>query len=241
MNQNSNLIKLNFPKIDCHNCRLGNICAAGNLDDGEAELIEKSIIHMPPLKQGEYLFHQGDKFQSLYIIRSGSIKSFISSPDGEEQIVGFNFSGELLGLDAFKNGHHNSSAKALELTTLCKIAWKSFNILSQSCPHFHAQCLALFSNELIHIQETVMVMGQKTTEEKLASFLLAISSRMKERGYSDKEFLLSMSRNDIANFLGSASETVSRLLTKLQAEGILEVERRRIRIESLEQLNTVAG
>lgn len=241
MRNDDNLIKLNFPKVDCHHCRLGGICAAGNLDDSEAEQLEKAIVHMPPLKQGEFLFHQGDPFESLYIVRSGSVKSFITSKEGGDQVISFNFPGELLGLDSFKNKEHATSAQTLELTSLCKLSWEDFNKLSQHCTRFHKQCLAVFSKELIHIQEMVMVMGQKDTEEKLATFLLAISSRMKERGFSDKEFNLSMSRSDIANFLGLASETISRLLTKMQDDGIIKVNRRQIRINSLESLTRLAG
>ncbi|MFK8068568.1 MAG: cyclic nucleotide-binding domain-containing protein [Gammaproteobacteria bacterium] len=235
-----NLIQLKIPKVDCLHCRLSGICAAGNLGDDEAKQIDKAIIHMNPLKRGDYLFRQGDNFESLYIIRSGTIKSFISSEDGEEQIVGFNFPGELLGLDAFDNGHHATSTKTLELVSLCKLSKQNFDRLSQHCAHFHTQCLRVFSKELIHIQQTVMVMGQKDTEEKLACFLLGISARMKERGFSDKEFNLTMSRSEIANFLGIASETVSRLLTKLHDSGIIQVERRMIRIQSMDSLTAMS-
>ena len=83
--------------------------------------------------------------------------------------------------------------------------------------------------------------GQKGVEQKLAVFLLAISQRMKARGFSETEFNLSMSRSDIANFLGVAAETVSREFTQLQKEGIIQVDRRRVQLESLESLKSIAG
>jgi CRP/FNR family transcriptional regulator len=108
------------------------------------------------------------------------------------------------------------------------------------CPNFHSFCLSTFSKELIHTYEMARAMGKKCIEEKLAMFLIGISIRMQELGYSGKEFNLSMSRDDIANFLGVASETVSREFTQLQKEGVLQVNRRWVCIESMESLEAMA-
>ncbi len=240
MVQNQNFVEIH-PTLDCSHCRLNSLCVAGHMTDDETVELEKAIVHVDPLKQGDYLFLQGDKFESLYIVRSGSVKSYMTTTDGVEQIVGFNFPGDLLGLDAIEDQRHTTSARALQHSALCKLSWNDFNKLSQKCPHFHNQCLSIFSREIIHIHEMVMAMGQKGVEQKLAVFLLAISQRMKARGFSETEFNLSMSRSDIANFLGVAAETVSREFTQLQKEGIIQVDRRRVQLESLESLKSIAG
>ncbi len=240
MVQNPKIVTLH-PTLDCNHCRLHAICVAGNMTEEETKRLDEAIVHVNPLAQGEYLFHQGDRFESLYIIRSGSVKSFMTDADGIEQIVGFNFPGDLLGLDAIDEKYHTTSAVALQHSALCKLSWDDFNKLSQQCPHFHAQCLTSFSRELIHIHDMVMAMGQKGVEQKLAIFLLAISQRMKERGFSDKEFILSMSRSDIANFLGVAAETVSREFTQLQKEGVIQVDRRQVKIDCMDSLKSIAG
>lgn len=239
MVQSQNLFA--FPQLDCRHCRLNYICVAGNMTEEETQELEKSIVHISPLKQGEYLFRQGDKFESLFIVRSGSVKSFMTDQDGVEQIVEFNFPGDLLGLDAIEDQRHTTSAQALQHSAICKLSWSDFNKLSQKCPHFQSQCLSIFSRELIHIHEMVMAMGQKGVEQKLAIFLLAISERMKARGFSETEFNLSMSRSDIANFLGVAPETVSREFTQLQKDGVIQVERRKIQIDCMETLKVIAG
>ncbi len=229
------------PTLDCSHCRLHSICVAGNMTEEETAVLTQAVVHINPLKQGEFLFHQGDPFESLYIVRSGSVKCVMTDADGMEQIVGFNFPGDLLGLDAIGERCHTTSVIALQHSSFCKLSWDDFNILSQKCSHFHIQSLSIFSRELIHIHEMVMAMGQKGVEQKLAIFLLAISQRMKERGFSEREFILSMSRSDIANFLGIAPETVSREFTQLQKEGVIQVDRRRVQIESLENLRAIAG
>ena len=240
MVQNQNLVSLH-PTLDCGHCRLNAICISKNMTEDETAELEKAIVHVDPLKQGDYLFRQGDKFESLYIVRSGSVKSYMTTSDGVEQIVGFNFPGDLLGLDAIEGKYHTTTARALQDSAICKLSWNSFNKLSQKCPHFHNQCLSIFSREIIHVHDLVMAMGQKGVEQKLAIFLLAISQRMKARGFSETEFNLSMSRSDIANFLGVAAETVSREFTQLQKEGIIQVDRRRVQLESLESLKSIAG
>jgi len=210
------------------------------MTDDEEHLLKKAITQVNPLKQNEYLYRQGDKLESFYIVRSGSVKSFMVDAEGVEQIVGFNFPGDLLGLDAIDDQYHTTSAVALQHSAFCKLSRDDFNSLCQKCPHFHDQCLSSFSREVIHIHDMVMAMGQKGVEQKLAIFLLAISQRMKERGFSEKEFNLSMSRNDIANFLGVAAETVSREFTQLQNEGVLQVDRRQVKIDCMDSLKSIA-
>lgn len=227
--------------IHCRLCHLDGICLAGNLNAEESEQLAQTLTHMEPLKPGEYIFRQGDPFESLHIVRTGTAKSYITTADGQQQIVSFHFPGEILGMDAFENRCHNSSAQALETLSLCSFSPEVFDMLSLACPNFHAHSLSMFSRELIHIHEMVRVIGQGSIKEKLAAFLLGISARMKELGYSEIEFILTMSRNDIANFLGVASETVSREFTHLQKEGVLLVDRRRVRIESMQSLKTLAS
>jgi len=240
MGQNPNIVAIH-PTLDCAHCRLNAVCVSGTMTEEETAELEKSIVHIKPLEQGDYLFRQGDKFDSLYIVRSGSLKCYMTDAEGVEQIVNFNFPGDLIGLDAIEDLCHTTSARALQPSAICKLSWDDFNILSQKCSHFHSQCLSMFSREMVHIHHMVMAMGQKGVEQKLAIFLLAISERMKTHGFSATEFNLSMPRSDIANFLGVASETVSRELTQLQKDGIIQVDRRRVQIESIDSLKSIAG
>ncbi len=240
MGQNQNIVSLHSTR-DCAHCRLNAAGVFDTMTEEETVELEKAVVHLNPLEQGSYLYQQGDKFDSLYIVKSGSLKSYMTDADGVEQIVNFNFPGDLLGLDAIEGHFHTTSTRALQTSAVCKLSWNDFNTLNQKCTHFYSQCLSIFSQEMVHIHHMVMAMGQKGVEQKLAIFLLTISERMKMHGFSATEFNLSMPRSDIANFLGVASETVSRELSKLQKEGILQVDRRRVQITCMGNLKSIAN
>lgn len=229
-----------YCNIYCRLCHLDGTCLAGNLSKDESAQHAQALTPMEPIKSGEHIFTQGDSFESLYIVRAGTAKSYITAANGQVQIVSFHFPGEILGMDAFENRCYHSSAQALETLSLFKFSPEAFDMLRQACPNFHTHCQSMFSRELIYIHEMIRVIGQGSIKEKLSAFLLGISARMKELGYSEREFMLTMSRNDIASFLCVASETVSRGFTQLQKESVLLVDRRQVCIESMETLKMLA-
>jgi CRP/FNR family transcriptional regulator len=97
------------------------------------------------------------------------------------------------------------------------------------------------SKEILHDQSLLMLLGKKSAEERLAALLLSLSDRYQRRGFSPTDFYLSMSRNDIGNYLGLAVETVSRLFSRFQEEGVLIVQRKHICIQDLPRLRTIAN
>lgn len=218
-----------------------DICITEHMSDSEIKAMGSVIRPTKRLRKNDYLFRQGDRVDFIYIVKFGMLKSFLSDADGVEQIVGFNFPGELVGMDSIEDRRHTSSAMALQDTGICKISWHDFNHFSEQCVHFRMQTMNIVSRELIHIHELIQVLSQKNVEQKLAYFLLMLSQKMSAQGYSDHDFNLSMSRDDIANFLGiAAAETISREFSELQKRGIVRVERRRIQILQLAELNLIA-
>jgi CRP/FNR family transcriptional regulator len=87
----------------------------------------------------------------------------------------------------------------------------------------------------------MVVLGQKSAEERLAAFLISLSARFQHRGFSPNQFNLSMSRGDIGNYLGLALETVSRLFTRFQNEELLRVDRKHIELLDREKLCSYSG
>jgi CRP/FNR family transcriptional regulator len=203
--------------------------------------LDNIIKHSRPLQRGAHFFRQGDELRALYVVKSGSVKSYITAPDGTEQVIGFYFPGELLGLDALEHRRHTSSAVTLERTALCEMPYARFEELCFHVPHMTRQILAQAGRELAHDHEIQLLMGQKGMEERLALFLVNLSLRHQERGFSATEFNLSMSRYDIANFLGVAAETVSRSLSRFEKEGLVKVDRKLVRVLDLPRLRLIAG
>jgi CRP/FNR family transcriptional regulator len=210
------------------------------LESADTSVLDRYVKKKHLIKRGEALYRVGDAFTSIYAIRSGSVKTCISTDDGRLQITGFHVPGELLGLNAMDERRYNCEAIALETTSVCEISVDCFEALARQTPSVHYQMLRMMSREIKHNQELMLLLGKKNAEERLATYLLSLSRRFAMRNYSPTQFNLSMSRGDIGNYLGIAEETVSRVFTRFQEEGMINIERRHIVLNDLQRLSAIA-
>jgi len=236
-----NVVSLNHIKVACRECSLNAICLPVGIESEDLERLDGIIDRKRPIARGEHLFRSGDRFQSIYAVRSGSLKTYATSEDGQEQIMGFQLPGELVGLDAIADSVHPLSAKALETTSVCEIPFTDLASLSSQLPSLQHQLLRLMSQEIRDDEQNMVVLGQKSAEERLAAFLVSLSGRFRRRGFSANQFNLSMSRGDIGNYLGLALETVSRLFTRFQQEELLRVDRKHIELLDRDKLCAYSG
>ena len=214
---------------NCRNCIARPFCLNQRLN--HSDLLEyESFIKHRTLRRGDRLFRQGEPLTSLYVIRSGSFKAYLMSDDGEQQITGFHFSGELLGMDGLRDGHQVCYADALETSSICELPYRSFEKLMDRIPLLRKEFIRYATAELAREKSALLVLGKMVAERKLANFFLDISSAMHDRGRSSSNFVLSMQRQDIGNYLGLAIETVSRLISRFQYAKLLEINHRQIRI-----------
>lgn len=217
-------------RVSCNDCSLSSICLPLAVSLDELQQLEQIMHRGRPLKRGEHLYRAGDAFESVYAVRSGAIKTYAVSEDGEEQVTGFYLPGEIIGMDGISTASHVSSAKALETASVCEIPFARLEELSGRIPSLQHHFFSLMSREIQADRELHMLLGKKAAEERIASLLLSIGARQRRRGLSADRLRLPMSRYDIANYLGLAVETVSRILTRFQQQGMLEVEGRDITI-----------
>ncbi len=230
----------NCVAISCQSCGLYQLCLPMGLDSADTALLDRYVKRRRMFKRGEVLYRIGEEFTYVYAIRSGSVKTYISTDDGRLQITGFHVPGELLGLNAIDEKRYNCEAMALETTSVCEISVECFEELARQIPSVHYQMLRMMSKEIKHNQELMLLLGKKNAEERLATYLLSLSRRFALRNYSSTQFNLSMSRGDIGNYLGIAEETVSRIFTRFQEEGVITSERRHIILNDLERLSAIA-
>jgi CRP/FNR family transcriptional regulator len=233
--------KLSPLKTNCTTCSLHDICLPIGMNKNEIGELDEIINRSKPINKGLYIYHSGDDFKSLYAIKTGSVKTYSVSADGDEQITGFYLPGELLGLDSINDNKHPCTAKTLETTSLCEIPFANLEDIVVQIPGLGRQLMRIMSRELKHEDQALGLLVNKSAEVRLASFILNLAQRYKERGYSSIEFNLSMSRNDIANYLGLAVETVSRLFTRFQNENYISAARKQITILDYHGLCGVAG
>lgn len=193
-----------------------------NLEDMDA--LDNIVQRGHPLKKGDFLFRQGDPFKSVYAIRSGALKTFTLSQSGESHINGFYLPGEFVGLSGMNIDGYPVSALAQTTTSICEIPYTRLDELFARLPQLRRQFMHIMSREIREDQHMMFLLSQKTSDERLATFLVNLSARFEARGYSPLRFRLSMSRREIGNYLGLAMETVSRVFTRFQQLGLLHTE-----------------
>jgi CRP/FNR family transcriptional regulator len=226
--------------VACHNCSLSELCLPRGLNRDELDLLESAINKTVKIKKRDYLFHRDDSQVAIYAVKSGAIKTALSTPDGEEQILGFYLPGDLLGFDAFARNRHTCDAQALDDTLVCELNMDSFQELCGKIASMRGQMLRQIGSEIEREHMLLLTLGQMRTEERLATFLSSLSERNRERGFSVSEFYLPMARHDLANYLGMAVETLSRMFSRLQEENIIAVQHRLIKIQDMERLKQLA-
>lgn len=211
----------------CSSCSLVELCLPMGLERDDVERLDELVSPEGPLRAGEHLYRVGAAFEALYAVRSGYLKTYIVDSSGREQVLGFHLPGELVGLDAIYPARHQCNAVALDTATVCRMPYDQLSDLAARIPSLQRQMFRLLSRD-IHIGHVLS--GDFTAEERIASFLLGMSARLRQRGYSATHFILAMPRRDIANYLRLATETVSRVFKRFQDEGLIAVERRDVRL-----------
>lgn len=226
----------NYTSADiCHTCVRQNDCIVCKIKKYSISL---EPIHSQLFRVNDYLFHVGDTLESLYVIKSGSVKTFITNETGEEQILNFYGPGDVLGLDGLPTNQHISTALSLETSSACAVPlYKLEQAFDQLVPHW---LIEYAMSKLKQESKNVNLLGKKNANTRIASFLLKLSENQKMLGCSETEFDLSMSRDDIGNYLGLASETVSRTLTSMSRKGCVKLDRRHIKIMNTQHLQTLA-
>lgn len=225
----------------CKDCSLAMLCLPLSMDLDDLNALDEIVKRSRPLKKGEFLFRQGDTFNSVYAVRSGSLKTFSITDCGEEQITGFHLPSEFVGLSGMDTDNYPVSAIALETTSICEIPFDRLDDLSASLPQLRRQLMRIMSREIRDDQQMMLLLSKKTADERIATFLVNLSARFRSRGYSPYQFRLAMSRNEMGNYLGLAVETVSRVFTRFQQSSLLSAEGKEIHILNLIELCALAG
>jgi CRP/FNR family transcriptional regulator len=181
------------------------------------------------------LYRVGDSVdEALYLVRLGGFKSCRAEPAGRLRIIGFELAGDFLGLEAIGLARHRCAALALEDSEVYEIPSGE---LRRPAGALHA----LLSDEVARSQDLALMLRDCGAEQRLAALLLNLSTRFGALGYSPSCFRLPMSRQDIAEFLGQTSESVSRMLSRFKAAGLLSVDGRLVTLLAPQRLRCVAG
>ncbi|MBD9416582.1 fumarate/nitrate reduction transcriptional regulator Fnr [Pseudomonas sp. PDM16] len=225
----------------CKDCSLAPLCLPLSLNLEDMDALDRIVKRGRPLKKGEFLFRQGDAFDSVFAVRAGALKTFTLSDSGEEQITGFHLPSELVGLSGVDTEFYPVSSQALETTSVCEIPFERLDELSVQLPQLRRQLMRVMSREIRDDQQMMLLLSKKTADERIATFLVNLSARFRARGFSANQFRLAMSRNEVGNYLGLAVETVSRVFTRFQQNGLINAEGKEVQILDPIELCALAG
>lgn len=214
----------------CSNCILPELCLRAGLSPEDVQRLDQLVYARRKVRRGEDLYRAGDPFSAIYAIRSGFFKSERVLKDGRHQIMGFHMPGEMLGLDGIGTGAYACNTVALEAAEVCAIPLSRVEELSHQVHDLMHRLHQIMSEHIVRDQRVMVLLGGKGAEARLASFLVDISHRFAARGYTPADFDLPMTREEIGSFLGLTLETVSRMFSRLQAEHLITVQQRHIRI-----------
>jgi CRP/FNR family transcriptional regulator len=222
----------------CSTCAFSTACMEQGYDKAKLGELHVLVEHVGPFAEGEHIFREGDRFEAIAAVRAGTVKTFVNDAEGREQVQGFFLPGEVIGLNAISSERYPCNAVALDPVMLCKFSFPGIAALAARLPGLQQQLFRLLSQD---IGKAALLAGNYTADERMAAFLVSLSRRYAARGFSARRLRLTMTRNDIANYLRLASESVSRGFRRLQDDGLVKVERREVELTNLPGLESLAS
>ncbi|PWK85783.1 helix-turn-helix domain-containing protein [Fulvimonas soli] len=220
----------------CRTCAFAGACLAVGYGKPELSALHCLVEHVGPYRAGEHIFRTGDPFRAIFAVRAGTVKTCLVDKDGREQVLGFYLPGEVIGLNAIYPDHFPCDAVALETAYFCRFSFPAMSALAARMPAVQQHLFRLLSKEL---GAASLLAGDHSADERMAAFLVDLGERYASRGFSGTQFQLSMSRGDIANYLRLAAETVSRVLGRFRAQGLIEIEGRALTLRDAAGLRRI--
>lgn len=220
----------------CSTCAFGAVCLSGGVDKIGLHDLHCLVEHVDTYRNGDAIFRSGDRFNAIYAVRKGTVKTRQVDLDGRELILGFHLPGELVGLNAIDPETYPCDAIALGRVEVCRFAFPALVTLAARIPSVQQELFRRLSRD---IGNAALLAGDYSADERLAAFLINLGRRYAERGFPRHTLTLAMSRGDIANYLRLAAETVSRVLSRFRSQNLIRIEGRELELlnpDALRQL-----
>jgi len=217
-------------RAHCPNCPVRSLCLPVDLDEVALRRLDEIIHVRMRIRRKGNLYRPGERFNALYAIRLGTFKTTVLAEDGCQQMTGYHMAGEIIGLDGIGDERFTCEATALEDSEVCVLPWNEIDRLAADMPALRHNLYRVISRDASREQAMMLLLGSRTAGERLAIFLLNVADRYRDRGYSSSEFVLRVTREEIASYLGLKLETVSRLFSSLQENGLIQVQGRAVKL-----------
>ena len=200
---------------------------------------EENLFQHVHFKAGQRVFTTGQPFDMLYIVNSGFLKTILIDELGNEQVLSFPMKSDLLGVDGIHSKRYASEAVALSDCDLILLPFKRLAALGRSHIELEHAMYSVMSREMVREQSMICMLGTLSAEGRVARFLVSLSDKFAQMGYSSKMFNLRMTRHEIGSYLGLTLETVSRTLSSLNEIGLIGVSQKTIELKDIDALRTL--
>ena len=227
--------------VACDACKLSPICNPVDVGGHSYDFTGHMVHRRHFFKKGTFIFSQGEPAELVYAISAGTVK-LIAEVKDSRRVVDFRIPGELVDISSLIEGVHTYSAQALEDIYLCEIGKETLVDIASQIPQVQGRLMNVVNKELASIQKSALFLhGNVNAEEKIAAFVLNLAWRYSLSGYLAESFKLTMTRTDIADYLGLSKETVIRLFKKLEQAELLKVEGKQLTIKNMDNLQNFVG
>ena len=223
----------NLPRISSSTEQLFSLCGIPAKHNFSTQ--HQKFLHVR-VKTGRHVYLSHDKCEMIYLIYSGFLKNTWADTNGNEKVIDFPMKNEMVGLDGIANSKFANSLKALTDSELIAIPLEFCKRQNIESEIFRNHIISVMSQQLVNEQKSSFIISALPVDAKVAKFLLNLSFKFKSLGYSEKSFLLRMSREEIGSYLGVSLETVSRTISGLCKIGVLKKDNRSIEIMNFEAL-----
>jgi CRP/FNR family transcriptional regulator len=228
-------------EVACKECDLDPMCQVLDYAEPGSGVPPGILLRRQSVSKGEMLFDIEQSFKAVYAVKSGSFKAMEPDLNEQERVVGFYLPGDLIGVEGIANRYYTYSARALEAGSVCILEMDRLAESGRSAEAIQRSLIEMLGREvaLTHSQTAFLI--RQNADQRLAAFILALALRISIRGLGRDRLYLSMSRSDIASYLGLARETVSRVLTRFQREGLIQLRNQCLILLSRDGLQEVAA
>ena len=219
---------------------MGPVCRVLEYGEAGSGVPEGVLLRRRSIARGQALFSRHEPFHSIFAVQSGSLKTLLPNGGGHGQVIGFQFAGELVGIEGMAEQTYPHTARALENSSVCELRLDRLPESGKPLEALQRSIIEMLGSTVAFNQELITTLIHQSADQRIAGFILGLSRRLQRRGMDGDFFVLSMSRSDIASYLGLASETVSRILTRLGRSGCIKLRHRRVRISDRAALERTA-
>ena len=228
-------------EVACSECGLDPLCQVLDYAEQGSGVPEGVLMRRQPVQRGEMLFSLNQPFAAIYAVKSGSFKAVVTGTSGQDRVVGFFLPGDLVGAEGMANQAYSYGVRALEESSVCSLEIDRLAHTGRSTEVLQEALITMLGQEVALNHMVTSSLIQQNAEQRLAAFILSIAKRSSIRGFSQPYLGLSMSRSDIASYLGLARETVSRVLTRFQNTGLIGLRKHAVKVLDPEALERVSA